>query len=308
MINFFIFVAALWMVIRGSIMATRHSERLAKNFHLSKYIVGFIIIAIISILPETFISIDAAIKNIPSFGLGLLFGSNIADLTLIFAIIIWSAKRKIKVETKILNNQNIYPFLLLLPLILGLDGYFSRIEGLTLVVVGAIFYFLAIKGSPKEYVEKIERTNKIKSILLLVLSMAILLVGAHFTVYSASSIAHGLGVSPILIGMLVVSLGTTIPELFFSINSIKKENDSLAIGDILGTVLADATIVVGMITLIHPFSFPIKTVYVSGIFMVIGSFILFKFMRSGKSLSRKEAWGLFVFWLLFVLTEFMVNS
>lgn len=278
-------------------MATKYSAKIGKNFRLSKYIVGFIIIAIISILPETFISINSSLSGIPSFGLGVLFGSNIADLTLIFAIIIFTTKRNLKVENKILKNKDIYPFLLLLPLVLGLDGHLSRLEGLSLILAGIIFYYFTIKESPKEYPEKIEygKDNRIKDILMLLLSMSILLIGAHFIVSSASHIANGLGVSPILIGMLVVSLGTTMPELFFAINSVKKNDDALAIGDLLGTVLADATIVVGLIAIINPFSFPLKAVYISGVFMVIASFILFKFMHSGKSLSRREA----VFLLLF---------
>lgn len=310
MINsLFIFVVSLWLVIRGAIMATKYSAKLAKNFHLSKYIVGFIIIAIISILPETFIAVNSAISGIPSFGLGMLFGSNIADLTLIVAIIIFVSRRSIKVESKILKNKNVYPFLLLLPLILGLNGHLSRIEGTALILVGVIFYYFTIRGNPKEYPEKLERSDtKIKDTLMLLLSMSMLLIGAHFTVSSASFIATGLGVSPILIGMLIVSLGTTMPELFFAINSVKKNDDTLAVGDILGTVLADATIVVGLIAVIRPFSFPIKAVYVSGIFMVIASFLLFKFMNSGKSISRREAWLLLLFWLTFVVTEFAVNS
>ena len=105
-----------------------------------------------------------------------------------------------------------------------------------------------------------------------------------------------------------MSLGTTMPELFFAIHSVKKQDDSLAIGDLLGTVLADATIVIGILAVINPFSFPLKTVYVSGIFMVIASFILFKFMRSGKSLSKREGFLLFMFWLTFIIVEFLVNA
>ena len=143
---------------------------------------------------------------------------------------------------------------------------------------------------------------------MLLFSMAILLAGAHFTVTSATSLANYFGVSPILIGMLIVGLGTTMPELFFSLKSVKKRDDSLAVGDILGTVLADATIVVGILALISPFSFPQKIIYITGMFMVTASFVLFRFMRSGRILSRKEAYMLVAFWLVFVLVEFIVNK
>lgn len=81
----------------------------------------------------------------------------------------------------------------------------------------------------------------------------------------------------------------------------------MAIGDLLGTVLADATIVVGLLALISPFSFPIKIIYVTGLFMVVASYILFRFLRSGRTLSRREALLLFLFWVIFILVEFVTN-
>ncbi len=306
--NAFIFIVALYMVIKGSTMATNYAGRLAESFRLSKYTVGFIIVAVISILPETFIAINAAIKGIPSFGLGMLFGSNIADLTLIFAILVFYAGRSLKVESKILKNHIIYPFILLFPLILGLDGYFSRIEGVILILAGAIFYYLALREGTDGTIPVVTTNGRYKSIGMLLVSMAVLLIGAHFTVTSATSVANSLGVSPILVGMLIVGLGTTMPELFFSLRSIKKRDDSLAIGDLLGTVLADATIVVGILALVNPFAFPQKIVYITGVFMVLASFMLFRFMRSGRALTRREATMLFAFWVVFVVVEFLANS
>lgn len=306
--NLFILAVSLFLVIRGATFSTRYAVRLAENFRLSKYIVGFIIVAIISILPETFISINSAVAGIPAFGLGTLFGSNVADLTLVFAIIILFAGRGIKVESKILKNNMIYPFLLLIPLVLGLDGYYSRLEGIALIIMGAVFYYFAFKNSPRDQKISSHGAGHWKNLLFLLLSMAVLLIGSHFTVSSAASLAQNLGITPILIGMLIVGLGTTMPELLFSLNSVKKRNDSLAVGDILGTVLADATIVVGILALISPFSFPTRIIYVTGIFMVLAAFLLFYFMRTGRTLSKKESLLLFIFWIFFVLVEFFING
>lgn len=309
MINsIFIFVVSLFLVIRGATLATTYSAKIAESFRISRYVIGFIVVAIISILPETFISINAALNGTPEFGLGTLFGSNIADLTLIFAIIILATGRSLKVESKILNNHSVYPFMLLLPLILGLNGHFSRLEGLALMIAGGIFYYISLRNNAENIPIPTVQGGKLKNSAMLLFSMTILLVGAHFTVTSATELAGFLKISPILIGMLVVGLGTTIPELFFSLKSAKHEEDSMAIGDILGTVLADATIVVGILALISPFSFPPKIVYVTGVFMVVASFILFRFMKSGRSISKREGYALFFFWLIFVLTEFIINK
>ncbi|MFA5155319.1 MAG: sodium:calcium antiporter [Patescibacteria group bacterium] len=305
--NLFIFALALFLVIKGATLATRYAARLAESYRLSKYTVGFIIVAVISILPETFISLNAAVKGIPSFGLGMLFGSNIADLTLVFAVIILLAGRGLKIESKILKNHVVYPLILLLPLILGFNGHFSRLEGLVLILAGGIFYYLALREGTDGTVPLDGDGSRGKNFWLLLFSMAVLLIGAHFTVVSATFIANYFSISPILIGMLVVGLGTTMPEFFFSLKSVRKRDDSLAVGDILGTVLADATIVVGLLALINPFYFPPKIIYVTGLFMVVASFVLFRFMRSGRTISRREAGGLLAFWLIFALVEFIVN-
>ena len=303
--NIFILAVALYLVIKGSTMATRYAGRLAESFNLSRYTVGFIIIAIISILPETFISITSAVSGVPEFGLGTLFGSNIADLTLIFAIIIWYSGRSLKVESKILKNQEVYPFLLLLPVLFGLNGHLSRVEGIALIIVGASFYYMALRDGNEEGVSIPEDGGKRKNFLLLLFSMAVLLVGSHFTVTAATSVANNLHINPILIGMLVVGVGTTMPEFFFALKSAVKKDDSLAIGDILGTVLADATVVVGILAVIKPFYFPIRIVYITGAFMVVASYVLFKFMRSGRTISRREASLLLIFWLVFAVVEFL---
>jgi cation:H+ antiporter len=133
--------------------------------------------------------------------------------------------------------------------------------------------------------------------------MIVLLLGSHFAVVSTTNLASNLGITPIIIGMLILGLGATIPELLFSIKSVQNNDDSLAVGDILGTVLADGTIVVGILALISPFYFPIRIIYVTGVFMVIASFLLFYFMKSGKTLTKKESFILFIFWLLFILVE-----
>jgi cation:H+ antiporter len=307
--DIFIFFVAIAMVLKGATMATKYAVHLAQSFKLSKYTIGFIVIAIISVLPETFIALSSSVQGVPSFGLGMLFGSNIADLTLVFAAIILLTGRSLKVESKILKNHNIYPFLLFLPLVLGFDGYFSRPEGLTLIIAGGIFYYLSLKnGMVERTISLTDGSNRFKNSMMLLVSMAILLVGSHFIVTSASSFAYYLGINPILVGMLIVGLGTTIPEFFFSLKSARRQDDSLAIGDILGTVLADATVVVGILALLNPFFFPPRIIYVTGVFMLIASLVLFHFMRSGRTLSKKESYWLIIFWLIFVIVEFIANK
>ncbi|MCP6725804.1 hypothetical protein NL526_27495, partial [Klebsiella pneumoniae] len=92
----------------------------------------------------------------------------------------------------------------------------SRLEGISLLMIGVIFYFFAFRNNDEPRLEKVERDERLKYGLLLLLSMAILLVGSHFTVSSTMNIAKVLSINPIIIGMFIIGLGTTIPELLFS--------------------------------------------------------------------------------------------
>lgn len=306
LINVLLFSVALILVVRGSTLATTHAAALAEHLRMSKYTVGFLIIAIISILPEAMIAVSAAFNGTPSFGLGTLLGSNVADLTLIFALLILLTKRGLVVEQKILKNHVLYPFILLLPIILGLDGHFTRIEGAGLVLAGILFYYRSLRGEIQEDIHTKKKGKVAKNVFILLLSLTMLLVGSHFVVESATTIATIWNVSAVIIGLVIVGLGTVMPEFFFALNAVRRNDDSLAIGDILGTVLSDATIVIGILALISPFYFPQTMIYVGGVFMVIAACILFIFMRSGKVVTRSEAFALFLFWVTFILVEVIV--
>jgi len=306
--NLLVLIASLFLVVEGATFATRYSAKLAESFRLSKYIVGFIVVAFISILPETLISINAAAAGIPSFGLGTLLGSNVADLSLIFAVLVLSNRRGMKIETRVLKNISTYPLFILLPIVLGFDGRYSRIDGLYLILAGSVFYFMIYKNGLDVSDVVHNGKHRWRSVFCLLAAMALLLIGAHHTVASATALACLFHINPVLIGMLVVSLGTTMPELFFSMKALKKNDDGLAVGNILGAVLADATIVIGILAIISPFDFSTSIIYVTGTFMVVASLILLGFMRTEKTLSKSEARLLLLFWVCYALIEYSVNG
>lgn len=306
--NVFLLALSLFVVIQAAGFATHYSERIAEGFHLSRYIVGFVVVSFISILPETIIAVNAALRGNPDFGVGLLFGSNVADLTLIFAILILVAgKNGFHVEKSLWRKLLVYPLFMAIPLLLGIDGRFTRAEGAVLIVIGLIFYFFIFSKNVGISTHQSRSPGRLKNSLLLVLSMGLLLVGAHFTVGSAVGLAHSLGISPVLVGILIVSLGTTIPELFFSVQAIKAKKPALAVGDIFGSVLADATIVIGLVAMISPLNFPPIIAYVAGGWMVVASIILLTLIKTRYRLTRPEAFILVFVWLLYVASEITVS-
>ena len=149
-----------------------------------------------------------------------------------------------------------------------MDGYYSRIEGIVLIIVGALFYFLLLRREhSRKTTEK--KTWSWADCLFLLASMTVLLLTSNLTVRFGVLLADSLHINPVLVAMLFVGVGTTLPELFFSIKAVRKNHASLAMGDILGTVITDAVIIVGILAMIKPFVFNQRIVYVTGIFMVL---------------------------------------
>lgn len=304
----FILIAALALVVKSATLATRYAARLAGGLKVSRYVIGFIVVAVISIMPETFISVWSAIEGHPELGLGTLFGGNVADLTLVFTAVVLLARRNLKIDGKIIKEDSVLPFLVLIPVVLGLDGVYTRKEGAALVIAGIIFYWYSLRrGGVEAKPDQGPKPWKLNFFLLLV-SMSGLLIGSHYVIRAATDLATRLAVPASLIGVAVVGVGTTLPELLFAIKSARQKDDDLAIGDVFGTVLADATVVVGVLALIRPFAFPAGIAYTAGVAMVLAAFLLIYFMRTGKELSRNEALLLLVFWAAFIASELIISQ
>jgi cation:H+ antiporter len=309
-INLILFLVFLLILIKCARYAIRYSSRLAKIFHFPEFIVSFFIIALISVLPEATISIISAFNGAPELGLGTLLGSNVVDLTLVFGIVTLFSSKGIKIKSKILSNNFYYLILLLFPLILGFDGTFSRIDGLILILLGLLF-FGKIYVDSHRFRKKFNHTKKepfLKSLIFLILSLGILLLSAYFTVEFAVNFANDIKIPAILIGITILAFGTCLPELIFSIKAVRINHDSLALGDILGTVVTDATIVLGIVALISPFKYNPYNIYTLGTAMFLAGLLVTIFMKSGKSIDKKEGVLLILFYILFVFAEFFINN
>jgi len=307
MFNSIALCIVLLVVIKSIDSAIHYSSAVAGQLGLSKHVIGFLLVAGISALPETIISIVSAIDNEPSFGLGTLFGSNVADLTLVFFVILLFAKSSIRISSAIFHNIRYYTAILAIPLLFGINGFYSRLEGVILILVGLTFHFWVVHTS-KLPSKKVVRKTSLKDWAYLLISLACLIIGSQLTVTFGVNLAHDLGIQPVLIGLFVVALGTTLPELLFSIRAVQQHRPSLALGDILGTVMTDATIVVGIVAIITPFAFPQRIIYITGIFMLLSALLLFYSMKTHRELTRLEGAGLLLFYILFVATELLVNT
>ncbi len=234
-VNLGLAILFLIILVKFAGYAIKYSSKIARALHLPEFIVSFFIIAVVSVLPEATISIMSAINGNSQLGLGTLLGSNIADLTLVFGIVALASSGGIKVQSKILRKNTFYLILLAFPLLLGVDGELSRLDGGILVIIGGLFFYKLYSES-KRFSKKFgdsKREPFMKNLVLLIVCLLVILASAFFTVKYAEKFAYDIKIPAMLIGITVLAIGTCLPELAFSLKAVRKNHDDLALGDIL---------------------------------------------------------------------------
>jgi cation:H+ antiporter len=301
-----IFIIGCIVLVKSAEYAVKAVSHLARFFRLTEFTTSFIIIAFVSSLPEGFISVISALKGDPSIGLGTLLGGNIADLTLILGLIAL-AGHPIKVHSGIIKKDLYLGALCMLPILLGLNGILSRLDGIILLSSGIIFMIILLRE--REYFHKPyqDKDHYLKSALMLALCIALMIASAHFIVSSSEALALGIGVPAILVGLVFVALGTTLPEFTFALQSVRKGHSDMAIGDLWGTVIVDACIMVGITALIMPIAVNLYILALVGVFTLFSVVFSLLFMRTDNTLTKNEAMTLIFFYIAFVVAQILIQ-
>jgi len=265
----------------------------ARYAGMSPLLIGMVVIGFGTSAPEMVVSAISASQGNPGLALGNAYGSNIANLALILgttsliAPIILKAS-VIKKELRILLAVTVLASLLLVDLDL------SRIDAIILLAVFAAimswWIWLGLRQR-SDYaasdVPKVEPTMTLKLALIwLVVGMSMLVVSSRILVWGAVEIARGFGVSDLIIGLTVVAIGTSLPELAAAIIAMRKGEHDLAVGNVIGSNLFNTLAVVGIAGVINPFTITPEVLYRDCLLMGLLTLSLF-FARTGKS-SQKE--------------------
>lgn len=238
---------------------------IARFCGMSTLLIGMVIVGFGTSAPEMVVSFLSAMNNAPELALGNAFGSNIANIALILGTT--ALVTPVVVKRNVLKRD--LPVLIAvtaIAMILVMDGSVSRINGIILLLVFAFVMtyniWSEIRAKSKdsapasqvvlESSEESEKASLSKSILLLVLGLVLLVVSSRALVWGAVEIARSLGVSDLLIGLTIVAVGTSLPELASSIAAARKGEDDLAVGNIVGSNLFNTLTVVGIAATVTP--------------------------------------------------------
>ena len=262
---------------------TDNGAKIARIFNISPLIIGLLIFGFGTSAPEMLVSGLAAYDGHPELSIGNAFGSNIFNIGLVLAVA--AIIHPVIVEKNVLKKE--WLFLFLSTLVIGfllMDGFLSFIDGSILLILLLLFLYYVFNESKKDNNlenEVSEDTNKDqskgKTWLLLIISLVILVSSARLVVWGGTNLALAFGVSDLIIGLTVVALGTSLPELAVAISSALKKQHQMIIGNIIGSNLFNSLGVLAIPGLILPFQIPSEVMSRDYIYMLIFTLLILIF-------------------------------
>ncbi len=307
-----IFIVSCLTLARSGVWLVKSLTGIAQFLGWKEFIVSSILMAFSTSLPEIFIALSSAAHNKSELLFGMVLGSNIIALTLLVGSAAIYTKG-LAFKGKALQRASLYAgFYGLLPLLLILDKELSRIDGVVLIL-GSIIYFTNLLSEEERFsrvfLNNITRDwDKfkvfLKNLAIFTLSVGLLLISCEGTIFSAIKIAEHFDLSLVIIGALLVAFGTSLPEITFGIRSIVTGHKDMVLGDAMGSVVINSTLVLGLAAIISPIKTPDLFPYLKGIIFTLltCSFFVF-FARTDRKITKREAYFLLGIYFLFVFFQ-----
>lgn len=308
-----IFIAAVFILSWLSSRVVATLIVVAKYLRWREFIIAFFIMAFAGCLPNLFVDINAALHGMPEVAFGDIVGGNLVDLTLVMAIAVLFGIGSLPAESEMVQKSAIFTSIIaILPILLVGDSKLDRIDGVILLLAFALYtwwlfskedrFKKAYRGRPQIIFKN--PWFLITSSLKLIIFLALLLVSSYFVVGSAQVFSETFGISLSLVGILIIGLGNCFPEAYFAIISARRGENWLILGDLMGSVIVCATLVLGIIALIAPFQIKdISPFLITRVFMIVASLVFILFIRTGKKITKIEGLVFLSIYILFILIE-----
>jgi len=290
----------LWL---GTELIIKGAVNIAKYYELSQVFIGLAILSISTDLPEIIIAINAslhsAIENTDTSGIiiGNAIGSSFIQISMVLGLVgllgCLTFKKRHLYEVGIMLLGSV-----LLVTLLGIDGKITRVDGIVLIVVYLIYYFRLVQKErvAKKIKKKFSKQIK-KDILFLIIGISIVIITSEIVVDNSISFAENFGIRQSFVGIIIIGLGTSLPELALAINAIRKKASGLSVGDLIGSNIFDMLIPVGVGASISELKIEKSLILFDLPFLLLLSFIVLFFFYKKKGLQKIEAFvliGLFV--------------
>ena len=290
MLKYILLVGGFFLLIKGADLFVDGSSAAAKMLRVSPLIIGMTIVAMGTSLPETSVSVSAAIVGKNELAISNVVGSNIFNLMVVCGMCALLCPLKIDGE----SLKRDFPFSIVIAGLLMLVGWLGwtvgRIDGIILLLLFAGFLIIMIRSAKKQQTEnggedEFKAMPVWKLLLFIIIGMAAIGIGGKMVVSGASDIARRFGMSDNLIGMTVVALGTSLPELVTSVVAAKKNEVDMALGNVIGSNIFNILLVLGVAAAIHPVAFTMANLVDTAVLIAMSGLVLLFCIRK-KQLVR----------------------
>jgi cation:H+ antiporter len=293
-----IFLVSMGALVFGANYIIVESERIALHFNISSFVIGATLIAVGTSLPEMAASIAASSAGKSDMAVANVLGSVTFNISLVLGIIFLIAK-DLKPKRDLFKNDSAWSlFPLMVFIIMAYDGTIGMFEGVMflLLMVGYLLFLSkdakSIEGEVDTELAK-EKFAWGKTLIFLFIGFALVIIGANYTIESASTIARSLGVTEWVISLILIAFGTSLPELVVSIAAARKGNADMIIGNIIGSNVANFTIVLGSAAIVNPLTIDFSTYGYDILCAGTASFMLV-FITANKLYNKSAGIGLLV--------------
>ena len=289
-VQILLLVIGFTMLVKGADWFVDGSAGIAKKLGIPQLVIGLTIVAMGTSAPEAAVSINASLKGNAGIAIGNVLGSNILNILIILGISALLSTMAIQKST--LRDEIPYMIFVTVVLIaLGMTGeYVTRIEGVILWVLFLLYlaylFRLTKQGTEEDGTEERPTFNLL---IRMIIGGVIVVWGSDITVDSATQIAQMIGLSERFIGLTIVALGTSLPELVTSVVAAKKGNADIAIGNIVGSNIFNVLFVIGTASIIAPVIYD-SVFLIDGIIAVLAGALLWVSVLKTRSL--RKPWGI----------------
>ena len=305
-------IAGFFFLVKGADVFVEGSSSIAKRFHVPA-IIGLTIVAMGTSLPETAVSVVAAIQHKNTLAISNVVGSNIFNMMVVIGFC--AIMTPVAVQKATLKRDFPYSvFAALLLMILGGVGMKQgRFDSAVFLVFFAIFIGTMIRMALKagkegghlqseetEAAEAQKVMSMPKSLLFLVVGVAGIVIGGDVVVDSASNIALKIGMSQTLVGLTIVSIGTSLPELVTSVVAARKNEVDMALGNAIGSNIFNILFVLGLAGVISPMPFLMENI-IDIMILIVLSLLIWGFAWTKEKISRKEGIVMLVLYVVYVI-------
>ena len=287
-VNFLGLVSSLAVLIWGADKFVDNSSLLAKKLGISELTIGLTVVALGTSAPEIFVGISSVLNQSESIAMGAVVGSNISNIALIFGVSCIGISFKPK-KTPLIQ---FIPFLAS-ALVLGFalfDHYISVLDSFLLLLVFIYFLYVILKNKSKGEIINLDKDNDQDNgfiFLLLAVGLISLVLGSRYAVIYAENIAILLNISELIIGLTIIAIGTSLPELAATISAVLKKKTDMVVGNVIGSNVLNITLVVPIIGIFSSVQLE-EVLYARDYFtMLIATliFVLIVFLYSSKNIS-----------------------